>query len=154
MDFKTNQGKLLTKHKVPWFVVCWELILVSHWIPWLKNIFLLQYLYIAILCANMSRVNKAEILESETINFIQFLSFCRLFQNFKHCRHFSIEKFHLFKILNSICWAFYISFWNITFSSKVSFFEITNLHQTQGSNLVLVLKWKNEKKRNLKNHFQ
>jgi len=58
MDFKTNQGKLLTKHRVPWFVVCWELTL-AYRDPWRKNIFLSQYLLIAILCVKIPRVNKA-----------------------------------------------------------------------------------------------
>jgi len=54
----TNQGKLLTKHKVPWFVVCLELTLVNL-NQWFKNIFLLLYLFIAILCVKMCRMNKA-----------------------------------------------------------------------------------------------
>jgi len=37
-----------------------ELTLVGHRNLWLKNIFLLQYLFIAILCAKMSSVNKAQ----------------------------------------------------------------------------------------------
>jgi len=38
--------------------VCQELTLANR-NPWLKNIFLSQYLFIAILCVKMSRVNKA-----------------------------------------------------------------------------------------------
>jgi len=40
MDSMANQGKLLTKHKVPWFVVCLEITLANR-NQWLKNIFLL-----------------------------------------------------------------------------------------------------------------
>ncbi len=53
-----NQGKLLTKHKVSWFVVRQELILANR-SQCLKNIFFSQYLFIAILCVKMYRVNKA-----------------------------------------------------------------------------------------------
>jgi len=38
MDFNDYQGKLLTKHKVPWFVVCLELTSANR-NQWLKNIF-------------------------------------------------------------------------------------------------------------------
>jgi len=55
---KANQGKLLTKHRVTWFVVRQELTLTNR-NRWLKIIFLSQYLFIAILCVKMSRVNKA-----------------------------------------------------------------------------------------------
>ncbi len=54
----TNQGKLLTKHKVPWFEVRYELTLANR-SQCLKNIFLLQYFFIAILSVKMSRVIKA-----------------------------------------------------------------------------------------------
>ncbi len=55
----TNQGKLLKK--ITWFVFC-LCTLISFFDsrhPWLKNIFLSQYLFIAILCSKMSCVNKA-----------------------------------------------------------------------------------------------
>jgi len=47
----TNQGKLLTKHRVPLFVVCLELTLALPWsievsgskIFFYRNIFLLKY---------------------------------------------------------------------------------------------------------------
>jgi len=42
MYFKTNQGKLLTKHKVPRFVVRKELTLAFRQL-WFKIIFLSQY---------------------------------------------------------------------------------------------------------------
>jgi len=42
MDFNDNHGKLLTKHRVPWFVVRYELTL-AYRDPWRKNIFLSQY---------------------------------------------------------------------------------------------------------------
>jgi len=35
----TNKGKLLTNHKSRYFMFLKELTLVSHWNPWLKNIF-------------------------------------------------------------------------------------------------------------------
>ncbi len=50
----TNQGKLWKN--IPWFFK--ELTLAFR-DPWPKNVFLSQYLFIAILCAKMSRVNKA-----------------------------------------------------------------------------------------------
>jgi len=43
-----------------WFVKSLH-TLARHWNPCIKNIFLSQYLIIAILCAKMSRVNKALI---------------------------------------------------------------------------------------------
>ncbi len=47
----TNQSKLLTKHKIPIFVVCFRaylgLTLVNR-NQWVKNIFLSQYIFIAI----------------------------------------------------------------------------------------------------------
>ncbi len=51
-----NQGKLLTKHKVPRFVVSLELTLA---LPWSIEINGSKIFFIAILCVKMSRVNKA-----------------------------------------------------------------------------------------------
>jgi len=52
----TNQGKLLTKHKLPSFVVRLELTLA---LPWTIEINGSKICFIAILCVKMSRVNKA-----------------------------------------------------------------------------------------------
>jgi len=60
-----GQDKLLTKKikvnkQTKQFKVCFlELTLVGHRNMWLKMILISQYIFIAILCAKMSRVNKA-----------------------------------------------------------------------------------------------
>jgi len=56
----TNQGKLLTKHKVP-TLICGSLIAYLGYSlkSMAQKYFLLQNLLIAILCVKMSRVNKA-----------------------------------------------------------------------------------------------
>jgi len=60
-----SQGKLFKEHTLIYVLfmhlglfICQELALANR-NRWLKNIFLSQYLFIAILCVKMSRVNKA-----------------------------------------------------------------------------------------------
>jgi len=69
MDFNDNQGKLLKTYLELFCLfiyldlfICQELTLAFRH-PWLKNIFLSQYLFIAILCVKMSRVNKAKCMQ-------------------------------------------------------------------------------------------
>jgi len=65
MDFKTNQGKLLTNQgklltKQLSTLICGSLrATLANRSQCLENIFLSQYIFIAILCVKMSRVNKA-----------------------------------------------------------------------------------------------
>ncbi len=66
---QNNQGKLFKEHTLIYLLfmhlgsfICQELTLANR-NRWLKNIFLSQYLFIAILCVKMSRVNKALSLE-------------------------------------------------------------------------------------------
>ncbi len=51
----TNQGKLWKA-----YLDFFKELTFAYWDPWTKKIFLSQYLFIEILCAKMSRVNKAE----------------------------------------------------------------------------------------------
>jgi hypothetical protein len=74
MDFNDNQGKLEKKYLELFCLfiyldlfICKELTLAFRH-PWLKNIFLSQYLFIAILCVKMSRVTKALVISILILN--------------------------------------------------------------------------------------